>query len=429
MFGDMVSPCGPASAAGVPTVAEGQNASSPLALGTASDHGFAGVDQPGIEMLDAARAFAAWCNDQGGIRGLPIEIVDLDAAVVNVPLVMERTCAQVFAMVGGGWTFDDQMYPRFHECGMISVPAFTATAAATMANGKVQPIPNPIDREAGVWLKWIARTYSDAVDDVAIVHADLSTTNMVADRLASAMGMVGDFGDPTLVEFDPSAPPAWSDVVSRLRKAKARAIAFIGDPEHLVGLLRAMDTASFDVDVVFGDTNLMSDAVTTASSAPASATSSFAKLRIRALHAPFDEAASFTGIASYLDMMNAQDPPGRLGSLGVHTVSSLLLFVTAANSCLDANDNVLERECLLAEAKKLTAWNAGGLHTPTEPSTNQPPSCITVIGLEGSRWTRVFPMLESSDDDGNGYSCDDEIVTIDGDFGDASAGVDSSRLN
>ena len=81
MFGDLPSPCGPADESGAPTIAEGQNGSESLKLAVANDHGFAGADNPAIEMLDAALAFAAWCNAQGGIRGLPLEIIDLDAAL------------------------------------------------------------------------------------------------------------------------------------------------------------------------------------------------------------------------------------------------------------------------------------------------------------------------------------------------------------
>ncbi|MEY3618115.1 MAG: hypothetical protein RL726_813, partial [Actinomycetota bacterium] len=78
MFGDMPSPCGPATDAGVPTIAEGQNGGDTLRLGTATDHGYEAAPGLTVEMLDAAEAFAGWCNAQGGVRGLPIEIVDLD---------------------------------------------------------------------------------------------------------------------------------------------------------------------------------------------------------------------------------------------------------------------------------------------------------------------------------------------------------------
>lgn len=434
MFGDMASPCGPATNAGAPVVAEGQNGSSPLKLGVAGDHGYFGADDsqpatsPGVEMLDAARAFASWCNEQGGLRGLPIDIVDLDASLTNVPLAMEQACADVFALVGGGWALDEQMYPRFHECGMVSFPAFTVSAAASLANGKVQAVPAPIDREATNWLRWIEETYSDAADDIAIVHADLPATRVIAERLAATMQIVGGFGDPLLLAHEPSGTANWSDIVDQMQSANIRAVSFIGDPTHLVALQGAMGSAGFAPDVVFGESNLVSDVLVTATP--------FDNLRIRSIHAPFTERDSAPGIGAYLEMMRVHGSsggaPSRTGSLGLFSTSALLLFVSAADTCLDLDANVLERECILAEAKKITAWTAGAAHAPTNPSSQSPTSCMVVLGIESGAWTRVFPVLGSDDDDsdGDGFSCDDEsIVAVDGNFGDATAGIDSSRQN
>ena len=74
MFGTMASPCGPATDAGVPTIADGQNGGDAIKLGTANDHGYEGAPGTTLEMLDAAKAFAGWCNAQGGVRRLPTEI-------------------------------------------------------------------------------------------------------------------------------------------------------------------------------------------------------------------------------------------------------------------------------------------------------------------------------------------------------------------
>ncbi len=436
MFGDLASPCGPETSPGVPTVAEGQNGSSPLKVGLASDHGFEGADTPAVEMLDAAQAFAAWCNEQGGLRGLPIDIVDLDARITGVPLAMEQACADVFAMVAGGWLADEQMFPRFHECGMISFPAFTSSAAASMANGRVQAIPSPIDREATTWLHWMKETYGEAIKDIAIVHADLSATGIAAARLATTMDIVEDFGEPTLIAYDHSGAADWTGVVQNMLDSNVRAVAFIGDPSHLVALYGAMRSSGFSPEVVFGDVDLVSGTI-----ADASASESFDSLRVRSIHAPFAEADSSPGVAAYLEMMRTHAPSGRIGSLGLYTTSAMLLFATAANSCLDLDANVLERECILAQAKKISSWTAGGSHAPTDPSTDTPTSCVIVLGVESGSWARVFPERTSTDTPGDAsddtgdstddlWSCDDDrIVAVAGDFGDAFGGIDPSRLN
>lgn len=425
MFGDLPTPCGPAESTGAPTIAEGQNGGESLKLGVAGDRGLAGSDDPTTDMLDSALAFAEWCNAQGGIRGLPVEIVDLDSAVTGVPLAVERACAEVFALVGGGWTLDDQMFPRFHECGLVSIPAFTVTASAAMGNGTIHPIPNPTDRFPTAWLRWIADTYRDDVDDVAIIHADLPGLGALAARLAAAMQVVDGFGQPVSIAYDPAGSTSWSDIVRQLAAEKISAVSFIGEPSHFVALATAMTAANFVPGVVFGESNLMSPVVSESAAA-----ASLAHLRLHTIHAPLSESESSPAISSYLDMMRTHSPDGRVSGLGLNSVSAMLLFATAANSCLDTDNNVLERECVLTAAKGVTSWTAGGLHAATDPSTNSPSGCTIIVGIDDGTWTRVFPLLGSSDDNARGWFCDDEnIVSIEGDFGDTSGGIDPSRLN
>ena len=430
MFGDLPSPCGPATAEGVPAVAEGQNGSERLALGVANDAGFPDSDRPTVEMLDAAQAFARWCNDQGGIRGLEIDIVDLDAQMSGVPLAMERACAEVFALVGGGWTFDDQMFPRFHECGMVSFPAYSVTAAASKSNGRVQAVPNPIDLEAKIWLEWVEQTYGDAVDDIAIIHADMIPIGLRAERLAAAMDVVGGFGDPILIGFDSSGPTAWDDIVRQLVEAGVTSVYFLGDVSQLVEFSGALSTIGFEPEVVFGDGDLMSDIAAAVLTEMPAGVEVLDSLRIRSVHPPLDEADSSPAVSSFLEMMSALDPVGRLAGLGVQTASAMLLFVTAANACLDANGSTLERECVLSQAKSISQWTAGGLHAETNPGSDLPPKCIVVLGIQAGRWSRLAPELGSSDDDGRGFLCsDEEPAVIEGDFGDARSGIDPSRAN
>lgn len=107
----------------------------------------------------------------------------------------------------------------------------------------------------------------------------------------------------------------------------------------------------------------------------------------------------------------------------------MLLFATAANSCLDTNNNVLDRACVLAAGKTIKAWTAGGLHTETDPGDNKPPACGMVLTVSGGKFTRVYPELGSADDTGKGFACPAENATvhIEGDFGDPSPGIDPNR--
>ena len=421
MFGTMPSPCGPGDA----TIAEGQNGGDTLKLGTASDHGYEASPGLTIEMLDAAEAFAGWCNEQGGIRGLELEIVDLDGKLFSSPPAMEQACAEVFSMVGGGWVFDDLIYPRFHECGMINFAGYTVTPTAAMANGKVQPIPNPANVKPASWLLWAQDAHPEAIQNTAILYGDFLTTKVVADQVKASMDALGGYNVTKMIPYNPQGESNWAPFAQQLKEDEIGTMVFVGSPNNLIPLYRAMREVGYVPELVFNDANFYDESMI--ADGNAEATEGFV---VRTAYAPFEEADQFPGMRSYLDMMETYNPDGKIAGLGLQATSAFLLFATAANACLDANDNVLERECVLAEGKKITSWTGGGLHTETNPGGNEPPSCGIMMQVQDGKWQRLFPELGSADDNGGGWHCDDPgIVEIEGDFGDVTAGVDPNRPN
>jgi ABC-type branched-subunit amino acid transport system substrate-binding protein len=426
MFGTMASPCGQATDAGVPTIADGQNGGDTIKLGTANDHGYEGAPGTTLEMLDAAKAFAGWCNAQGGVRGLPIEIVDLDGKLFSVPPSMEQACAEVFAMAGGGWVFDDQMYPRFHECGMISFSGYAVSAAASMANGKIQPIPNPANEKPAQWLNWARDTYPEAIKNVALIYGDFLTTKSVADQLAATMKAVGGYdGEPSMITYNPAGEANWTPFAQKLKSDGITFMSFVGTDSNLVLLYKAMREVGYVPEVVLNDANFYSSIMVAEGNAVANE-----GFLARTMYAPFEEADQFPGMASYLDMMETYNPEGRIAGLGLQATSALLMFVTSANACLDSNNNVLERECVLAQGMKIDSWTGGGLHSETNPAAKTAPKCGLIMGVKDSKWARIYPELGSADDNGGGWHCDENgAVDIEGDFGDVTSGVDPTRPN
>lgn len=426
MFGDMESPCGPATDAGVPTIAEGQNGGDTLRLGTATDHGYEAAPGLTVEMLDAAEAFAGWCNAQGGVRGLPIEIVDLDGKLFNVPAATEQACAETFAMVGGGWVFDNQMYPRFHECGMVSFPGYAVTAEASLANGRVQPIPNPPNLKPASWFLWAKKYQAEAIGKPAIIYGDFVSTKMVAEQIKGTMAALGGFGEPLMIPTNPAGEANWTPFAQQLKNEGITMLSVVGEPGNMILLYKAMREVGYVPDLVLNDANHYSEQIVAEGNAEATE-----GLRVRTVYSPFEEADQNPALATFLEMMATYNPDGRIAGLGQQAVSAMLLFVQSANACLDANDNVLERECVLAEAKKVTSWTAGGLHAESNPGSNEPPRCGLIMGVVDGTWQRVYPERGSADDNGNGWRCDDAegAVAIEGDFGDTSVSIDPTRPN
>lgn len=50
--------------------------------------------------------------------------------------------------------------------------------------------------------------------------------------------------------------------------------------------------------------------------------------------------------------MKKYNPSGKIAGLGLQTFSAYLMFAQSANGCVKTNNNVIERECVLAEGKK-----------------------------------------------------------------------------
>ncbi|HKY15014.1 MAG TPA: hypothetical protein VJM33_08825, partial [Microthrixaceae bacterium] len=141
-FGTMESPCGEDVGGTTVSVAveEAGRGTDKLYIGVANDR--TNEARPGLlaEMYDATVAFANWCNDQGGIGGLPLEVIDLDGQLTKVEKAMTTACTDTFAMVGGGFAQDNLVFTGkdgsdFHRCGMIAFAGFAVSTDFSEANG------------------------------------------------------------------------------------------------------------------------------------------------------------------------------------------------------------------------------------------------------------------------------------------------------
>jgi hypothetical protein len=415
-FGDLASPCGPGEA----TIAEGQNGGDALVLATPTDRG--AEIAPGLtqEMHDAAIAFASWCNEQGGIAGLPIEVLDADGRLFEVPKVMETVCSEAFAMVGGGWAFDDQQFPLFHECGMIDIAGYTVSTAKAMSNGMAQPIPNPVDLRNVGWFVWAKETNPAAMAKFATMYPEIPSTMVVESAYIEELEKLGGVEVVDRIGYNAAGEANWAPFAQRLKNSGATALAFVGSPEQFMPFMRAVREVGYEPELVLQEANNYSEQLL--------ATSDAEGVLVRSNIAPFEEKDRVKAIADYLSIMDTYNPDGKVASLGVTTMSSYLLFATAANDCLASNGNVLERECVLAAVGGITGWTGGGLHAPSDPGKNVPTQCTLLLQVTDGAFTRVFPEVGSADDAGNGFACDPSwVMEMAGDYGDVEAGRDPAR--
>ena len=427
-FGDLESPCGPAPDGVTPSVAaaEGGGATDVLRLATASDKGNVAVPGLNGEMYDAAMAFSAWCNEQGGVAGLPVEIIDADAKLFEVPAQMENICANAFAMVGGGFAFDDQEFPRFHECNMIDFAGFVVSTGKSLSDNMVSPMPNPSNEKDGGWFKWAVATHPDAMQNFATVYSDILTSQIVEQQYVEIAEQLGGVEVVQRIAYNSLGEVSWVPIAQQLKSSGVRALSFIGVPEVLPPLTKAMEEINYQPELIMVDAGFYADVLLNRGG------SSVDGVVIRTGYALFEEADRVKAVRDYLDMMADYRPDGKVAGLGMQSMSALMLFATVAKQCVIDNGEVT-RGCVMENVGKVTEWTGGGLHGPSSPGTNTPSPCYLMIEVKGGQFTRLYPPLEPTDADRalipstditpEGWACDPStLVKLDGDYGDQTLG-------
>jgi hypothetical protein len=157
-FGDLTKVCSPGDSGGAAKTASDKGVTATdIHIATVTDKGFPGRSGLNKEMVDTTTAFAAWCNDHGGILGRKIVVDDRDAKLTDYNAVVTSSCEEDFAMVGGGAVFDDGDNGQRVQCGLPNVAGYVVTPTARVAALQVQPLPNPVYQFAGGPLKAIDR--------------------------------------------------------------------------------------------------------------------------------------------------------------------------------------------------------------------------------------------------------------------------------
>ena len=190
-FGDLDELCGP----GDFSVAEdeaGARGGDQLRVGVATDR--ASTVRPGLnkEMWDASIAFVDWCNEQGGVGGLQIDPIELSGSLFDVEAAMTTACAEVFAMVGGGFAQDNLEFSGkdgsdFHRCGMIDVPAYAVSPEKADSNGQVQPVPNPGTTMANTWIRDFVELFPEAGEKAVVVYGELPALEQIKDSYVTML--------------------------------------------------------------------------------------------------------------------------------------------------------------------------------------------------------------------------------------------------
>ena len=164
MFGTLASPCGPAPAGFDASASKETGVSADkIKIGVISDR--AGpVKLPTASVEESVRAFVGYCNDLGGINGRKLDLVAYDAKLFDGLAAAKQACNDnLFALVGSGVVFDDKGAQAIIDCGLVEVPAYTATSTKAGADRLVQPLPNPTYTFPTGAAQYLASKYPEAI--------------------------------------------------------------------------------------------------------------------------------------------------------------------------------------------------------------------------------------------------------------------------
>lgn len=422
-WGSLKSPCGPGSFK--VKGGEGGKGTDKLYLGVPNDRG--STIRPGLnkELWDASQAFAGWCNAQGGIGGLKIELVDLDGQLFQVEAAMSTACNSVFALVGGAFTQDNLEFTGkdgsdFHRCKLIDIPAFAVSVEKSQSNGQAQPLPNPPDRKSTQWILDFKAKFPKESKKNVVVYGDLPSLTVVKKQFDAGVQKVGGIEQLPALSYPVTGLTDWTPLAQKVIDSGATSLYWIGEPTNAANLFAKLREQGWK-GVILNETNIYDPLVFAAGNTAAEG------ILVRTAFPPFEEASKWPAVKQYMDNLKKYVPGGKQAALGLQSTSAWLLFATAANACGQKNGDVVDRTCVLQQAKAQKDWTAGGLHVPTQPGGTEPPECGMLLIAKAGKFQRFYPPIGGKGDDKNGFSCPtNSIATVTEDLG-AKGVVDPSR--
>jgi len=392
-FGDLENVCQEGDASGATDIGVTDDT---IQVSTITDKGFQA--RPGLneEMYDTAVAFAAWCNERGGINGRELVVVDRDAALVDYNARIIDACSQDLALVGGGAVLDDSDNGARVGCGLPNISGYVVSETARSAELLVQPVPNPTGRMSLGVYQLVAEQHPDLINRFGTITSSFgSVLNQRDDTVAAAeaMGYTSVYAE----EYNSQGEPTWRPFVDALQAADVQVLDFIGEPTFFAQLLEQMETVGYRPAIMLQNANFYDQTF-------AETAGDFAEnVNVRLQYTPLELADQNPATADYLELIERYNPGGKVALLGMQALSAYLLFAQSAAAC----GSELTRECLLEQAGSVTEWTAGGLHAPQDPATSTPSRCWVSLEVTGDGFVVNEDLTAPTD---GIFNCEDDNV-------------------
>jgi ABC-type branched-subunit amino acid transport system substrate-binding protein len=380
MFGDLESPCGEGDAAGA--TAKGVT-DDEITIGYGDDAGFAAAPGLDHELSDAMKAMIEWCNAQGGINGRTIKGNYYDAKVLDANGAWTSACTDgIFMMVGQGYVFDSGQEEIRVGCGLGSVPGYAVSPEFAHGPFMVTAVPNPSDFTPSQYLASFAKAFPEQIKKVGLAYANFPATLDTVSRIRSASTPYNYVFLNCDQVYGVNGEDDWKPLVQKFKDCGAEVVMFVGSPNpNFQNFLVAATQLDFKplylLETNFYDQQFVKWNAENGGIAD--------EAYIRQTYTPMEEAADNPATQKYLDLIEQYG--GDVSQLGEQATSAFLLWATGVKGC----GSEVTRDCVLAEIAKITEWTGGGLHVPTNPSSNMPPECGMVVKMNGDTFERWDP--------------------------------------
>jgi hypothetical protein len=403
-FGELENVCGEAAGDPAAGAQETGLTADEIRLGTITDKGSA--ERPGLtqEMHDTAVAFAAWCNEHGGLQGREVVVDDLDAKLFDYGQRIADACQQDFALVGGGGVFDSQGVEEREACGLPNFPGYTVTPQARVADLQVQAIPNPVYEFQAASYRWLQQA-DDSATNFGILWVNLDGPATIHSQIVEGVEQLG-YDVVFDEQYKPIGETGWRQIVQRMRDADVQTFEIVGEPENMVALQGAMQTEGWYPKYTLLQPNYIDQKFMDEGSGTFSE-STYA----RSPFATFEMADEVPAMADYLALMERYNPDGKVAFLGAQGLSALLLFATSVNEC----GAELSRACVLEKAAAVEDWTAGGLHSRMTPGNAEATECSLMVHITPDGFQYDEELSHAND---GIFGCDPEnVLQLTDDYG------------
>lgn len=349
---------------------------------------------------EAVTAFAASCNDLGGIGGRPmVAATRLVGNVEEQVAAVDEACRDQLALVGSSVRLEPAVAQLAVDCGLPDIPADAVNPLHADGTNVVAPLPNPVGAYDVGPARHVQATHPEAVTRAAILFGP-GADELNARRQVEAYERVGwSFAYQALL----TGGPEDLDVhVLQLRERGVRALILRAPPSTVAAVLAGLAAAGVAPEVVEADAGAYDPSL------PAVAGAAADGLLVAVPVVPLEDEPATPELERYRGWLGAVHPEAAPSATGARAWSAALLFARAASAAGDG----LDRATLLVALRSVPAWDGRGLHAPSDPAHNVPAGCFVYLRVEGDRFVRDHPA--------EGFACGDHRLGLIGDYGEGA---------